>query len=343
MRPLISFSICFLMLSAQCQRPGAQSPIMERIKGLSFVAPSRPFDSNPFVDVLNVNSSWIAVIPYAFCRAGEPVVHYDHQESDQRWWGEGRHGIEETICQAQSNHIKVMLKPQIWVGKDWIGNLQFATAKDWEKWEDSYEDYILPFATLSEEMGVEMICIGTEIKGSITARPQFWQNLITKVRSVYKGKVTYAANWDEYEKVSFWSRLDYIGVNAYFPLCEEKNPTEQSLTRAWDPLLNELGKFSKKYHKPILFTEYGYLSVDGSGGKTWELESKLKSLDYNPQAQANCLNALLECCSKRDFWQGGFVWKWYSDPKNMRHGLEKDHSPQGKPAEDVIRKWYAKM
>ena len=108
-------------------------------------------------------------------------------------------------------------------------------------------------------------------------------------------------------------------------------------------MLNELGKFSKKYHKPILFTEYGYLSVDGSGGKTWELESKLKSLDYNPQAQANCLNALLECCSKRDFWQGGFVWKWYSDPKNMRHGLEKDHSPQGKPAEDVIRKWYAKM
>ncbi|MEP7268045.1 MAG: hypothetical protein ABI844_10500 [Saprospiraceae bacterium] len=323
----------------------AQSGIPRHIiKGLSFVASPRPFESDPFVDVKKVNSDWIAVIPYSFTRGGsDPKVHYNHDENDKKWWGESRKGIEETIVQAQANHLKIMLKPQVWYGRDWIGNLQFDNKKDWESWESSYEDYILPFAELAESSCVEILCIGTEIKQSVSQRPQFWERLIQKVRARYSGMITYAANWDEYKHINFWNKLDYIGIDAYFPLSEKTTPELAELMNPWDEVLNTLEKFSRKYNRKILFTEYGYLSVDGSAGKTWELEANLNKLNYNQEAQANSIQALLECCCKKDFWSGGFLWKWYPEPHNMRHDLQKDHSPQGKLAEEVLRKCYSKM
>ena len=55
-------------------------------------------------------------------------------------------------------------------------------------------------------------------------------------RAVYKGKLTYAANWDgEFEEVAFWDALDVIGVQAYFPLTEERVPSVTKLTQAWAP------------------------------------------------------------------------------------------------------------
>jgi hypothetical protein len=35
-------------------------------------------------------------------------------------------------------------------------------------------------------------------------RPKYWQELILEIRKVYKGKLTYAANWDEFKRVPFW-------------------------------------------------------------------------------------------------------------------------------------------
>ena len=54
-------------------------------------------------------------------------------------------------------------------------------------------------------------------------RPKFWNELILKIKKLYKGKLTYAANWDEYKRIHFWNVLDYIGVDAYFPLTDKKS------------------------------------------------------------------------------------------------------------------------
>jgi len=334
------FFYSLFFLSQLYAQSGLKSPI---IKGLSFVAPPKPFETNPFIPVKNVNADWIAVIPYAFTRAGEPIVHYDHFNKNGKWWGEGRQGIEETIQQAQLHGLKIMLKPQVWCGRGWIGSLEFENKTDWEKWEKSYEDYILPFAELAEQKCIEILCIGTEIKQSAIHRPFFWNHLIHKIRSRYSGMITYAANWDEYNQIKFWSKLDYVGIDAYFPLSEKTTPEVLDLMNPLEQVLTGIEKFSKQHKKKILFTEYGYLSVDGCAGKTWELESNLSSLKYNPTAQANAIQTLLECCSKKDFWAGGFIWKWYPETHTMKRGLEKDHTPQGKLAEEVLKICYGKM
>jgi len=45
-----------------------------------------------------------------------------------------------------------------------------------------------------------------------------WRNLVWEVRTVFSGRVTYAANFDEYTDVTWWPYLDVMGINAYFPL-----------------------------------------------------------------------------------------------------------------------------
>ena len=122
----------------------------------------------------------------------------------------------------------------------------------------------------------------------------------------------------------------------------EKTPTINSLSLKWRPIKNKLEKFSKKHNKPIVFTEYGYLSIDRCAWRAWELEKNIRSKSINEQAQANAYNSLLKTFWNEEWWGGGFLWKWF--PAGMGHEgyPERDYTPQGKISENTIREWYGK-
>ena len=296
------------------------------------------------VSLNTVGVDWISVMPFGFTPNDEPVVHFNH---DRQWWGERSEGTIETIRLAKEHNIKVLLKPHVWMHNGWVGDLSFDKKVDWEKWEADYTDYILTFATLADSMDVEVFCIGTEFKAAVQAREAYWRGLIRAVKKVYKGKITYAANWDEYPDVPFWDELDFVGIDTYFPLVNAKTPTVEELETAWQPILKKLRKFHKKTRKPILFTEYGYMSVDGCAHKNWELEHQRTEIPVNEQAQANAIEAVFEVFWKEDWWGGGFLWKWYPHSGGEGQGRRAkfraaDYTPQGKMAEDVLKKWFKK-
>ena len=311
-----------------------------RVKGLSFVAPPRPFSSNPMPYINSINAEWIAVIPYGFIpRDDHKVVH----GSDRQWWGEREEGVRETITKASEAGLKVMLKPQIWMHGEWIGDFDLDQEKKWSEWEETYSDYILQYARISQEMGVSMLCIGTEFKKAMQSNTAYWYELIKQVRQVYDGPLTYSSNWDEYKDVAIWDELDYIGISAYFPLTEKENPTHEELKKEWQPIVKELNKFSRKTGKRILFTEFGYLSLDGCAGKTWILEKEREKYEENQQAQADAYHCLFKTFWEEDWWAGGFFWKWYPEMRpNRKNFYSKDYSPQGKKAEEIITEWYGK-
>ena len=94
-----------------------------------------------------------------------------------------------------------------------------------------------------------------------------WRNIIRNTRKHYKGTMTLAANFDNYNEVSFWDELDCIGINAYFPLrkiqTEKLNDTllYQELYNGWDSVFMDVADFKKKNSidsLPIFFTEIGY-------------------------------------------------------------------------------------
>ncbi len=234
-----------------------------------------------------------------------------------------------------------MLKPQVYIPRSWPGSLDFDTPQDWEKWETAYEKYILPMAVLADSTGVDMFCVGTEFAIAVVERPDFWRGLIRKIRAIYHGQITYCATWADYQHTPFWDQVDYIGLSAYFPLIPAATPDVDSLRSAWRPVREQLRSFSEKHNnKPILFTEYGYLSVDSAGWRTWELEKGVEGRAINQAAQANCIEALLSTFQAEPWWAGGFLWKWFPNMQGHEGYPERDYTPQGKLGEGVLRKWY---
>ncbi|MEZ4950744.1 MAG: hypothetical protein R2784_15360 [Saprospiraceae bacterium] len=92
-----------------------------------------------------------------------------------------------------------------------------------------------------------------------------------------------------------------------------------------------------KQSKPLLFTEYGYLSVDKCTWKTWEIEKQIHDYPINQTAQANAYQALFDTFWDKSYWAGGFLWKWFPEMKGHEGYPEKDYTPQGKEAERVVR------
>lgn len=310
-----------------------------KIDGVTLVAPPQEFPSDPIPAVKEVGAGWISCVPYGFARFGSKELRYN---TGFQWWGEKEEGIVKSIEYAHKNGVKVMLKPQIWSPDGWIGDFKLTKAKEWKAWEEKYSKFILFYAELAAKHDVEMLCIGTELKSHMAERPKYFVDLISKIKDVYCGELTYSANWDNFQEVPFWDQLDYIGLSAYFPINEQKTPSVKHLVKQWKGVEEKLSTYSEKMNKAILFTEYGYLSVDGSGGKTWLLEKQVKRLPINEAAQANCFEALYQVFGNKNYWAGGFIWKWFPHGKGGEGYNERDYTPQGKLASKVIESYYSK-
>ncbi|MGA0232741.1 MAG: hypothetical protein ACO3MB_07690, partial [Saprospiraceae bacterium] len=75
----------------------------------------------------------------------------------------------------------------------------------------------------------------------------------------------------------------------------------------------------------------------------WELEKRRMDVDVNELAQANALEAMYKSFYNEKFWAGGFLWKWYPEGHGRRRYRDRDYTPQGKMAENVIRQWHSEI
>jgi len=309
----------------------------DRIYGVSLVNPPREIPSEKLAEVKRVNAEWVALIPYAFSKKDDPEVSFDHS---RQWWGEHSKGNSMLAQYAKAHGLKVMVKPHVWVqGVGWVGEYNLGDEHLWKSWEQSYSAYILHHAKKADSLGVELFCVGTEYRIPAKERPRFWRNLIKQVRSVYRGKITYAANWDNYQNISWWDAVDYIGIDAYFPIVEGKQPSIEEIKKGWEPYRQSMESFSQQWDKPVLFTEFGFQSAHGAVGQHWEVDKSEENA--NPQLQADAYEATFQVFSDESWWAGGFFWKWHLTSRYGRwRGTE--WTPQGKPAEQVIARWYGK-
>ncbi|MGB3564655.1 MAG: hypothetical protein WBC09_16520 [Thermoanaerobaculia bacterium] len=106
----------------------------------------------------------------------------------------------------------------------------------------------------------------------------YWRRLIHNVRDVYDGRLTYAANFDQYEFVGFWDELDLLAINAYFPLRGSYEPDlsrDELATRleaGWRGVLQRLDEFRRQQGIPrhrVLFSELGYVQRANSTIEPW--------------------------------------------------------------------------
>lgn len=247
------------------------------------------------------------------------------------------------INKAHRLGLGVMLKPHIDLldssGGLWRADIGFQNQADWQEWFQGYLKFILHYAKLAQESGVELLCIGTELKFA-SQKSEFWRNfIIPNIRKIYSGGLIYAANWDEYGDIRFWNELDYAGIDAYFPLIErrgEGNGRYEEIEAAWKKYADEIEDWQRTINKPVIFTEIGYRSYELCALRPWD-SAACGNVDF--QIQADCYKAALNIIFTRS-WCKGVYW-WYWKTSSYAGGLNnRDFTPQNKPAQTVLALWY---
>ena len=249
---------------------------------------------------------------------------------------ENRH-ITVPLDWARERGLSAMVIPHLayWGSKfSWRGEINFETAEEWERFCADYERWIVEMAKVAEAHRAAVFCVGLEYKHAQTHEAR-WRRIIAAVRSVYRGEVTYGANWDDYEQVAFWDALDYIGILAYFPLSTLPNPSARELALAWRNLSDRLEQYSARHDgKRILFVEIGYNDSARAAAEPWSYQ---QGGEHAREIQERCLDAALSLTSKHSWLAGMFLWKWFPD---IAHHEEEDFRVDTPHAKAVIaRHW----
>lgn len=294
-------------------------------------------------DLVKTNTEWVAVIPF-MDQDDEQTNTVSIRDSYDTWSRRDSIFIRN-INKLHSKGMHVQLKPHLWLQSGWRSKISFETDTDWDIWFESYRINMLHYAKMAQETGVELFCVGTELKTSIAKQPEKWKQLISEIKSMYKGKLTYAANWDgDYDAITFWDQMDYIGIQAYFPLTQSKNPDLETIKKGWDHHIALLEGLSKTHQKPVLFTEVGYKSEASSTIKPWEWDNGLGVLyrEKSDRTQVLAYEALFQKLWNQDWFAGIYIWQWNTQTKRENVMKNLDFSPRFKPAENIIAKWFGK-
>ena len=253
--------------------------------------------------------------------------------------------VVSAIKSLQAQGFVVSMKPQV-DSLDGIFRGTFAPTNP-AAWFASYQTFILHYAQLATQNNVGMLVIGTELKTLTTSTyKSYWETIISALRTQYPGlTLVYGANatgaGDEFTSVSFWADVDIIGVDGYFPLTNQTDPSLSALVAAWTSnasgfnIVAALKNLQSTYNKPLIFSEIGYVSVSGTNEKPYASITGT----YDATEQQNCYEAFFEVFSQQTSWMKGvFWWDWTVSPPAAN---DTGYSPQTKPAGNVtLPKWF---
>ena len=210
----------------------------------------------------------------------------------------------------------------------WRGTLAPA---DVDTWWSSYETFIVHHADLAAAGGAAALVVGSEL-GSTEGWRDRWYHLISRVRRRYQGALLYSANWDHYDQVTFWNRLDAIGVTGYFELTRDHAAEVDALAAGWKSARDALLAFAAARGQPLWLTEVGYPSVDGGAVWPWDY-TRGGAVDVEEQRRG--FAALARAWAGRAL-DGLFVWEW-----SGAGGVgDRGYTPRGKPAACELGAWF---
>jgi len=257
-------------------------------------------------------------------------------------WSTPEASVERAVEEIHSRGMSVLLKPMLDVASgQWRGEIPPS-----DPWFTAYQGFIGEWAQKATDLGVEALCVGTELKATVGEDAK-WRDVIQEARSKFSGPLTYGANWDNFAAVTWWDALDSIGIDAYFPLTGVEDPSIAELMAAWDlradGIEGWLTGLPPAAQKPVLFTEIGYRSLNGANMAPWAWEP-YGTANVDLQEQAECYFAALRETWNRDWMDGYFWWIWETNPMagiDPGTGLPmNDYTPQNKPAEGVFAYYY---
>lgn len=283
-------------------------------------------------EITSLGAGWVAIHPYARVEKNGAIRF--------RPAGEAGYLGRAADLAGQAN-VKLFWKPHLayWGNFEWRGAIAFGDDTDaWRRFFDGYRAFIVDQARFAESVGVDLLAVGVEYELT-THHESEWRQIIAAVRSVFSGRLTYAANWDSLDQVPFWDALDLIGVHAYFPLTREGRPDRSTIWQGWDEPLARLAHLSQVLgEKPVLFAEIGYSRSPRAAIEPWIPDNQ------DTPAVRSLRRMLIEVAVERiervPFVAGMFWWKWIpgDDRWDRDFSMKDDEARQA-----VLRHWGKKI
>jgi hypothetical protein len=290
-------------------------------------------------ELVALGCTWVSVTPFGRIWSLHATdVRLDFEAS----WRDNRAAVRGVIAQAHARGLRVLLVPHLWVETDgWRGEIDPGSDEGWARWFASYTRFLLAWARVAEEAHAEMLAIGVEMKSSSSTRGPQWADAIAATRGVYRGLLTYSANWDEYPHVAFWDRLDVVAFNAFFPLADRAGQGLAMWRARARSQARELGAWAERNGRSVMFAEFGYAAVPDPVVRPWVWPEHQAGVRVDERAQADAYRALLEAFAGQPWFVGGFVWRYYANPMDASQEAPWGFSPRLREAEGVLREFFA--
>jgi hypothetical protein len=289
---------------------------------------------------VRMGATWIALTPFGRVadlegRGVDPTFEKPFEEN--------REDVRRAIRMAHGRGLQVMLVPHLWVESGgWRALVDPKTDAGWRAWTKSYGAFVRGWAEVAQAEGADMLSVGVELRSWVTTpRAPSFAALVHEIRGVYKGVLTYSANWDDVEDTAILGDVDVIGVNAFYPLADKDGAPFETLLEGGRRVRERVRKLSETWGKPVLFTEIGYTTRPDPAIRPWEWPDAMTNVKVDEVAQADAYRALVAPLLDEPRFAGFFVWRVYADPDDVSQEAEWGFSPRAKLAELVVRDAFA--
>ncbi|MCZ6543608.1 MAG: hypothetical protein O6768_08080 [Planctomycetota bacterium] len=250
------------------------------------------------------------------------------------------------LTHARSRGLYTSLLPIVLIEfpqeKDWRGVIQ---PGDWDAWWESYDRFIDRFLGIAVAAEVDLLSVGSELNSTEGDLEQ-WRRIVDGCRRRFDGKLTYSANWDRYEQVTFWPLVDVISVSAYFELAkDDPNASVKKLAKAWGRQRDKLLQFAGRYDRPCLLMELGYPSLPWAAAHPWNYVAGV-GVTADHDAQARCYRGFFQAWSdvlaQPDSGALGlYCYLW--DPYGQGQATDTGYGVRGKPALRIITSGFRRI
>jgi hypothetical protein len=255
---------------------------------------------------------------------------------------QSRQALERFVLQAKARGLYVLIIPHLWVETGgWRGEVDPGSEAGWLAYQRSYRDFLLHWARSAQTSGADALSIGVECKSWSGRFGAFWKQLISEVRATFHGQLTYSANWDEAENVLFWDELDFIGINAFYPLSDQPAASYEAYSHGAERAVAQAMALGQLTSKPVVFVEIGYTTRTDAAVQPWLWPDEMRNVVVDEWEQARALAALIGAAVSQRNFEGFFVWRYYADLDDVSQEASWGFSPHGKLAERLLASVFA--
>lgn len=293
-----------------------------------------PYSAALLDELAAMGVNWISITPFGrLWSLGSTEILMDFEAP----YEENRRAVRAIIRQAHARGIHVMVVPHLWVETEgWRGEVDPETPEGWEEYQASYRRFVMSWAEDAALAEADAFSIGVECKSWSGRFAPFWYGLIAEVRSVFPGWLTYSANWDEVENVTFWDALDLIGVNAFYPLAPHAGATDEEYRQGALSHVEPLRELAEWLETPVLFLEVGYTTRPDAAVEPWLWPDGMREVVFDEREQARALQATFDAFLPEDWFVGFFVWRYYANLDDVSQEAIWGFSPHAKRAELLL-------